>query len=228
MTAPQTTPRLFPSWVETGTVTALLVPLFYTAGWSYAYHYFEKFNLGLMGLEIPKEYFFLYSYWTGKDQFLAVLLVLAAYLGAYVLTRSGYQKLETGITSPKAALLVRTISAFLVPVMIFSLFWIFYLLGERAAGNAYDWQLAHDFRSYQRVQIWAKVPGVAPGGKPIVAEWEKGCYRLLMRNKDHLFLFYTVHPVRPGDKMPSDIVPSGRIEMVRILTDNESCKGNAP
>ncbi len=46
-----------PSFLETGTIMALLVPLFYTAGWSYAYHYFERFNLGLMGLEIPREFF---------------------------------------------------------------------------------------------------------------------------------------------------------------------------
>jgi len=53
--------RSLPGWIELGTILALLVPLLYTAGWSYACHYFERFHLGLLGLNIPREYFFLYS-----------------------------------------------------------------------------------------------------------------------------------------------------------------------
>lgn len=221
--------RLFPAWVEAGTVTALLVPLFYTAGWSYAYHYFERFNLGLMGLSIPKEYFFQYSFWVVRDRFWVFLLALAGYLGAYVLGRAMFWRAVAWAQGKKLESLVRLTPAFLFPIVIFSLFWVFYAFGEQAAGKAFDWQMENDFRSYQRVKVWAEAPkpaGLGKAGKngfgnAMEKEWEKGCYRLLMRNKDHLFLFY---PEPIGGRMPTDIIPSGKIEMVRILTENVSCK----
>lgn len=114
--------RLFPPWLEVGTVTALLVPLFYTAGWSYAYHYFEHFNLGLIGLDISKEHFFLYSYWTVKDQFWLFLMVLGGYLLMYYLGRIGFQRLMVWGRGRKVESVLRGVPAFLAPIMFFSLF----------------------------------------------------------------------------------------------------------
>ena len=35
----------------------------YTAGWSYAYHWYNRFELDLIGLGIPFEYHFMYGFW---------------------------------------------------------------------------------------------------------------------------------------------------------------------
>jgi signal transduction histidine kinase len=70
------TSKSLPGWIELGTILTLLVPLLYTAGWSYACHYFEKFHLGLLGLNIPREYFFLYSFWVIREEFLSFLVLL--------------------------------------------------------------------------------------------------------------------------------------------------------
>jgi len=51
-------------------LAALLIFLFsllYTAGWSFAYHYFAHFNVGLSALELSKEEYFIYSYWVIAD-----------------------------------------------------------------------------------------------------------------------------------------------------------------
>jgi hypothetical protein len=48
----------------------------------------------------------------------------------------------------------------------------------------------------------------------MAGEWEKGGYRLLMRNKDNLYLFY---PAQSGDKIPTDIIPTGQVQCFRIL-----------
>lgn len=222
----QATPRrLFPPWVEAGTVTALLVPLFYTAGWSYAYHYFERFNLGLMGLDITKEYFFLYSFWTVKDRFWLFVPALVGYLALYVLAKAGMRHLEAWARGPRLKTVIRTLPALLVPLMIFSLFGLFYMFGAQAAANHFDWQQNHDFKSYQRVKVWAKAPETSTFGNAVKAEWSKGCFRLLMSTKDHVYLFYTAYPVDPEDKIPTDIIPFDKIEMLRILTENESCRG---
>lgn len=225
MTTPEESSRLFPPWIAAGTVTALLVPLLYTAGWSYAYHYFERFNLGLMGLEIPKEYFFLYSYLSVKERFGVFLLILAVSLSVYLFGRCGFRKLVNLAGGTGWEIPVRSIPAFLVSVILFSLFRFFYWFGETAAVNAFDWQAKNDFKSYQRVRVWANAPETPGFGEAMKKEWEKGCYRLLMRNKDHLFLFY---PEQSGGRMPTNIIPSGKIEMVRILTENVSCKGKNP
>lgn len=228
MSESQESRRLLPAWVEAGTVTALLVPLFYTAGWSYAYHYFERFNLGLMGLEIPKEYFFLYSFWAVKDRFWMFLLVLAGLLALFGVGRIGLGKWQSRVCGTAWEGAARWVPSVLFPVLIFFLFWVFYGFGERAAVNAYARQVAEDFPSYQRVKVWAKAPSKGKFGEAMKREWETGCYRLLMRNKDHLFLFYPVHPVGSEDKMPVEIVPAGQVEMVRVLAENLSCQGNQP
>ena len=59
---------------DIGTITTILIPLLYTAGWSFAYHYFQHFHLGMNGLTIPKETLFLYSFWVIKDQWLITIV----------------------------------------------------------------------------------------------------------------------------------------------------------
>ncbi|MCW5198778.1 hypothetical protein VU06_03425, partial [Desulfobulbus sp. F3] len=55
------------SLIETGVITTgVATALLYITGWSYAYHYFQCFHLGLIGLEIEREYFLLYGFWVCK------------------------------------------------------------------------------------------------------------------------------------------------------------------
>jgi hypothetical protein len=45
-------------WLDIATLMALATALVYAAGWTYAYHYFANFQLGLLTLDIPAEYYF--------------------------------------------------------------------------------------------------------------------------------------------------------------------------
>ena len=210
--------------IDLGKILVLFVPLVYTAGWSYAYHYFGKFHLGLLGLDIPREYYFLYGFWTIQDQLIllfilmiiAVVVILPASLCSRQKTHTtgdpdseGYR---TGPDRVKRCLHAATVSV-LLPALVFSLFWAFYYFGESAAQSAYEEQAENDFPSYPRVRVWIKTDaGQAPAA--MAGEWEKGGYRLLMRNKDNLYLFY---PAQPGDKIPTDIIPTGQVQCFRIL-----------
>lgn len=55
-----------PLLLDLATVMALITALVYFTGWNYAYHYFGHFKLGLLTLEIPTEYFFVYGFWVFK------------------------------------------------------------------------------------------------------------------------------------------------------------------
>jgi hypothetical protein len=48
-----------PRTLESTAVVILIAALIYAAGWSYAYHCYDRFDLGLIGLGIPIEYNFM-------------------------------------------------------------------------------------------------------------------------------------------------------------------------
>lgn len=200
--------------VETISVTAVLVPLFYTAGWSYAYNYFERFNLGLTGLEIPKEYFFVYSYGAVKNQFWLFAVSLLVFAALFFYGKPILRKIDGLFSRERVSSFIRFLPTVLVPLLIFLMFHMFYFLGDRAAVGDFCFQAESGFPSYHRVRVWAEAPDKS---EELEKDWQTGNYRLLMRNKDHLFLF---HPGKPGELLPTHIIPSGKIEMVRILPVN--------
>jgi len=65
----------------------------------------------------------------------------------------------------------------------------------------------------------AKAP-VETHGVRLRKEWEVGCYRLLLNNKDKLYLFY---PAGVNDKIPVDVIPMSRVKAFRILPTPETC-----
>lgn len=55
---PQTGSSLGTSVALFRLLLTLLGACLYTAGWAYAYHYFGRFRVGLLALDIPYEYYF--------------------------------------------------------------------------------------------------------------------------------------------------------------------------
>ncbi len=99
-------------------------------------------------------------------------------------------------------------------------------MGDRAAKSAFETQAKGAFPSYPRVKVWLADAEQESGGekeeaRAISREWEEGCYRLLLRNKDNLYLFY---PGGPGDKIPTEIIPTGKVRSVRVLPHYRSCR----
>jgi len=44
-------------------ITGLVLAWLYAAGWSYAYRWYARFDLGLNGLDLPVETVLMYGYW---------------------------------------------------------------------------------------------------------------------------------------------------------------------
>jgi len=220
------TPNKLPQWIEPGILITLLLSMFYTAGWSFACHYFDHFHLGLIGLDIPREYLLMYSFWAVKAHIFQFVLLLLLVGGAYFLfwgviwkriqTRIAFNRIQTGIW----ANMFRIGVVFLMVFAIFLMFWLFYRFGDRAAGMTYAEQVMQGFPSYPRVRVWVKSEKEKGIDDKIIQEWQRGCYRLLLRNKDNLYLFY---PGGPGEKTPTDIIPVNKIVAVRVLPLYEGC-----
>ncbi len=148
------------------------------------------------------------------------LLALFGFVVMLVFGRVLLERLKKKYEGRATARMLNVIPASLLPVLIFALFFVCYHLGAIAAVNVYERQVEHDFDAYLRVQVWANAPEQSEYGDEMVKAWQEGCYRLLMRNNDHLFLF---HPLTSGGKIPTDMLSSDRVEMIRILPVNTSC-----
>jgi hypothetical protein len=78
--------------IDIGVISGVFVALLYTAGWSYAYHYFQRFHLGLIGLEIEREYFLLYGFWVCQARWCLVSLCILAAFGLPLLFQRYWQQ----------------------------------------------------------------------------------------------------------------------------------------
>lgn len=192
-------------------ITTLLATLLYTAGWSFAYHYFDQFHLGLIGLDIPKEYFFVYSFWVIKGEFYMAAAGLAATVLLYFLLRYCFLKAEGGMKNKKQNLFL-ALGLFLTPLVVLGLFRLFYDLGDRRAVALFAEQQATEFPSYPKVKVWLTEKAAAEM-EDMAKEWAKGSYRLLLRDKEYLYLFY----FEKGEINPTEIIPMGNVQAVRVL-----------
>ena len=73
--------------LDAGVITGIVVALLYTAGWSYAYHFYSRFHLGLTDLGLTRDTLFIYSLWVLKGSLPAVISCFFT-IGLYFLLRS--------------------------------------------------------------------------------------------------------------------------------------------
>jgi hypothetical protein len=128
----QAAPTMVPSrpllgWVDVATWLAFIATWLYTADWSFAYHYFDRFHVGLLALEIPKEDYFLYSFWVLQDHWGWAVVSYLMGMGYLVLRRyvagAVWRRWETPVVNG------------LVPVLGLLLVWSGYQLGGGSADN---------------------------------------------------------------------------------------------
>lgn len=189
--------------LDIGAITGFALALLYTAGWSYAYHYFQCFHLGLLGLGIEREYFFLYGFQVCIDHWFMVPLCLLAAFGLPLLVQRYWQQ------RPDLRFRLRTVAWTGGPIGLFLLFIIFYQLGAWTGHDMFAQEQRGDFPDYPKVRVWLKDKKDKRG-----EAWAKGCYRLLLRGKEQLYLF---RPDGVSERLPTEIVPKSEVAAVRVL-----------
>ena len=221
MQQPRSNPFPLAGLLDAGAVTGIVAALLYTAGWSYAYHYFSRFHLGLTELGITRDTLFIYSLWVLDDS-LAAMIACFATIGLYFLLRFLWRKKGIVVQAEPAEgggdesvqvirhpiwLWVLTLVG--SPLYLLFLFIFFYHLGTWVGWDHFNRQQRHDFPDYPRVKVWLKGEQ-----NPMTEEWAGGCYRLLLRNKDQLYIF-------PADGMservPTEVLPNSRVDALRVL-----------
>lgn len=197
-------------WATVATLTAALV---YTAGWSYAYHWFGAFNLGVIGLDVPVEYHFMYGFWALRGAWWLLLLFLAG-LTAWAWLRRGHAP----AWSAAIAAWLRPLTPAALPVAVLLLFVVAYQLGASAAAGAAARQQQQGFAAYPPVRVWLK-PGAAATQarlQRLSAQLRAADYRLLLQTKSMLYLLKpSAHAA-----LATVAVPLSEVAALRVLPVN--------
>jgi MFS family permease len=183
----------------------------YAAGWTYAYHYFERFGIPLLMVDIPKENYFVYG-----GIVLRQFLIWALAIGLVsLLVLSSWRWLGTHVGRPMLLLSL---------IAVLAVFWLGHQAGVLAAHRQYALQRETDYRAYPRVQVWPKERTKLPEGSPQApADLGSGCYRLLLHNQSRLFLLRPLKDA-PAADLPLLILPWDQIEQIRVLPEHTSCQ----
>nr|VFJ77955.1 MAG: hypothetical protein BECKFW1821C_GA0114237_11542 [Candidatus Kentron sp. FW] len=184
------------AWITLGTV------LLYAAGWSYAYHWFGYFNLGVIHLGLPTEYHLMYGSWIMRDYwwFFLMLFVFASFIW---LLRPGPMP---------------WLRWWILPLLVMA-FMLVYSLGEKSAGHDFDQHKEQGFDRYPWTRVWL-TPDVKadPALANLAEDLAAGRYRLLVQSQTSLFLIKPVPKPRDKANMTAGELPqsSPRIPTVQV------------
>jgi len=207
----------FTSLLDFAGLLALATALVYATGWIYAYHYFANFQLGILSLDIPAEYYLMYGVIVFRDWwFLALPLLAVAMLMPYLSRQAWWKRYLTNVLSR----FNRGIPLF---SLLLCLLGLVFVLGESTANRDYQQQRTDDFPNYPRVRVWLKSNDSQDAEyKALSMQLPLGCYRLLLQNADKLYLF-----LAPAHQPPARLsvveVALGEVSALRILPQYDSC-----
>ncbi len=199
-----------PLLLDLATVMAIITALVYFTGWTYAYHYFGHFKLGLLTLEIPAEYFFVYGFWVFKTWWWLVIpyglgIVLLAFYEPRLSLRLDRIKAER----PR---LLKQLQIFAVLLAFLLAWW----LASISAGRFYQEQQGKGFIAYPLVRVWPNPPPEDATLKALYEELPSGVYRLLLESKETLFLFKLPADGKPA-RLPVIELPLKEVKLLRVL-----------
>ena len=190
---------------------ALITALVYFTGWTYAYHYFGYFKLGLLTLEIPTEYFFVYGFWVFKTWWwLVIPYVLRIVLLAVYEARLSPRLDRIKAQRPR---LLKQLQILAVLLAFLLVWW----LASVSAGWFYREQQDNRFMAYPLVRVWPNEPPPEDATlKELYREFPSGVYRLLLENKETLFLFKLPPDGKPA-RLPIIELPLKEVKLLRVL-----------
>ncbi len=197
-------------WWEWLSLPALTTGLIYVTGWGYAYNYFEYFNLGLLSVNIPGQYFIMYGFGVLREHGwlpVAYLVIVAVWWASGKYTQS-----------------LQSIIAILMPIVILLLFVGAYQLASESAKEDFLAQRDSHYAAYPSAKIWLKSGKETEQTKlqAIADSLSSGCYRLLLENQGKALLFYShedMHDVQPTVLH----IPTGQIRAMQILSQRKNC-----
>lgn len=213
MTVPAEGPKLGDVVSAAGLALGLLTAWLYLAGWSYAYHYLDRFRIPLLLSGLPREQLFVYGglvIW--KNLMASVFAGLGVLLAVAVMVRFRARLQRFGVTV-------------LLVVLVIALFSLARIGGTATAGADFEAQRLSDYAAYPRVRLLPKA-SASVANAPLAALADipsTDCARLVLATPERLFL---IRPIRsaPGAELATFMVPSGEVSALRITGDYTSCE----
>jgi hypothetical protein len=189
---------------------ALITAWLYTAGYSYAYTYFDRFHIPFLMLDIPFEHMLVYgglvlqkNIWTSLicgGLLIAILWAIARWaplLGRFVVTTT-------------------------IVVLIVVAFVLAHSAGDSIGMKEFAQQRASDYKAFPRVELWWEGAG-KPSDTLLADVLTTDCGRLLFASKERLFL---IRPAQnaPGLSLATFVIRSNKIEAMRLQDVYASCQ----
>jgi hypothetical protein len=198
------------TWLDVATLIGLIAGWLYLAGWAYAWRFFGHFQLGLLALDIPKEYFFIYGLRVGQRWFLLVIPGLLLVAG-WTLSRR---------LPPRAAWGRHAVLLGLACL----LFVAAYGMGMETGSGHYGLQRQDDFPAMPRVRLWLK-PAMNTDTRltRFMSELPQGCYRLMLLNRSAVFVMRP--PVgAPPARLAVLALPLSEVQALQVVPIFTSCQ----
>jgi hypothetical protein len=181
--------------------------LLYGTGWVYATRWFENFGLGAVGLDIPKEVFFVWGAeaWGAHGPAMISVAVLAA--AAVAAWRRWAQANLPALLTPY---LPYVFWGFLLPVIAFSVFLGLYRVAVSVADEHAAAERTGGFADRPAVEIQFTAAPPPAGADKL----NDRCHRLLLRAKDALIV---VRPRRgeAEQTLQATVIPTSQIALWR-------------
>jgi hypothetical protein len=198
---------------ELASMLIIVFALLYTAGWSFAYHYFGHFNVGLSALELPKEDYFIYSYWVIADHKGLLFFGVVSFL---VMSWGWIYSIRQWVTHASTRFYLLLM---ILPIVMLTLFAISYRLGTSSADIRFKAQKADFYPSYPSIEIF-QTNGASP--KQLTQSLTSGCYRQLIQNKDKVFVFRPIKSA-PQAEISTLVLPISQVHAMRLLPMRKRC-----
>jgi hypothetical protein len=192
-----------------GLITAWL----YAAGWTYAYHYFDRFRIPLLLADLPREHLLIYGGLTVQKNPLAAVSIAILVITAVAILLAFRRRLgRAGITG-------------VLVLGVLALFLLARLAGTATAATDFALQRESDYRAYPRVEFDIKsvTDPARDSNDKALALVGSGCARLVLASKERLFL---IRPVkgRPDLELHTFVLPWSDVKTMRITGQYTSCE----
>ena len=188
----------------------LLTAWLYVAGWTYVYYYFDRFGIPLLMTDLPREHFFVYGGLTVWKNLVvaAVVAVLAAILTAFAVRHR--QRIGRGWLVGLSFVAFVALSALARQA------------GIHTAYEDYATQRGADYRAYPRIIVEHAGSGTADPATKALDIAASGCARLILFNKERLFL---IRPRRdaPALELHTHVIPWKEVTSLTITDSYTSC-----
>lgn len=190
------------------TASGVVIGFVFFVGWAYAYHYFAHFKLGLLALKLPVVTYLGFSFWVFQVWWW-LLIPYVLWIAVLALREPQLSPWLERIKRDHPLSLKHL--QVLVVLLAFLLAW---WLASISAGWYYQAQQANHFSDLPLVSVWPNAPTADETLRELYGELPEGSYRLLLEDRDMLFLF---KPPSPGKPVPVIELPWKEVRLVRVL-----------